>query len=130
MYAGMFAKQNAQSSNPKVRMLAAEKRFTSAEVALQRAERDLERAVENAKRVKLEPNARVRPPTRRPHDIAPHGWTRLLLCPLVTSFMLYAWNVCTQACNFTCLRAGTNKHTAYLYLLLERCGLECIVYQP
>ena len=55
----MFAKQNAQSSNPKVRMLAAEKRFTAAEVSVQRAERDLERAVENAKRVKLEPSARV-----------------------------------------------------------------------
>lgn len=62
MYAGMFARQNAQSSNPKVRMLAAEKQVTSAEVALQRAERDLERAVENAKRVKLEPSEQVRSP--------------------------------------------------------------------
>ena len=70
----MFAKQNAQSSNPKVRMLAAEKRFTAAEVSVQRAERDLERAVENAKRVKLEPSARVCAPTRPSppfHDGAP-----------------------------------------------------------
>ena len=57
----MFAKQNAQSANPKVRMLAAEKRFKSAEGALQRAEKDLERAAENIKRVKQEPGARVCP---------------------------------------------------------------------
>ena len=43
----MFAKQNAQSANPKVRMLAAEKRFKSAEAAVQRAEQDLEIAGEN-----------------------------------------------------------------------------------
>ncbi|KAL3138929.1 hypothetical protein ABBQ32_14197 [Trebouxia sp. C0010 RCD-2024] len=60
----MFARQNAQSSNPKVRMLAAEKQVTSAEVALQRAERDLERAVENAKRVKLEPSEQAARSTR------------------------------------------------------------------
>ena len=58
--AGMFAKQNAQSTNPKVRLLAAEKRVTSAEAAVQRAERDLERAAESAKQVKPEPAARVR----------------------------------------------------------------------
>lgn len=61
--ADMFAKQNAQSANPKVRMLAAEKRFKSAEAAVQRAEQDLERAAENVKKVKQEPAARVLLPT-------------------------------------------------------------------
>ena len=55
----MFAKQNAQSSNPKVRLLAAEKRVTSAEIAVERAQKDLDRAHENAKKVKLEAPARV-----------------------------------------------------------------------
>ena len=63
MYAGMFAKHNAQSSNPKVRMLAAGKRLTSAEAAVQRAEKELQRAAENAKKVKQEPAARVCRPT-------------------------------------------------------------------
>ena len=62
----MFAKQNAQSANPKVRMLAAEKRFKSAEAAVQRAEQDLERAAENVKKVKREPAARVLPFTTPP----------------------------------------------------------------
>ena len=57
--ADMFAKQNAQSANPKVRMLAAEKRFKSAEAAVQKAEEELERAADNAKKVKQEPAARV-----------------------------------------------------------------------
>lgn len=61
--ADIFAKQNAQSTNPKVRMLAAEKRFKSAEAAVQMAERDIERAAENVKKVKQKPAARVFPPT-------------------------------------------------------------------
>ena len=67
--ADMFAKQNAQSANPKVRMLAAEKRFKSAEAAVQRAEEDLERAAENVKMVKSEPATRVFPPTTHPCQI-------------------------------------------------------------
>ena len=57
--AGMFAKQSAQSANPKVRMLAAEKRVISAEAAVQRAERDLQQAAENARSVKQEAPVRV-----------------------------------------------------------------------
>lgn len=77
LFTGMFARQNAQSSNPKVRMLAAEKRFTSAEVALQRAEKDLERAVEIAKKVKPEPSAGVSPPFAIPQVVASHGGVQL-----------------------------------------------------
>lgn len=82
--ADMFAKQNAQSANPKVRMLAAEKRFKSAEGAVQRAEKDLERAAENIKKVKQELGARVCPPNAHPCCLDfQEQWVWFLLCQAV-----------------------------------------------
>ncbi len=56
----MWARQNAQSGNPAVRKLAAQKRFEGCEAMLEQAKRDLERAGQRARMAKQEQPATAR----------------------------------------------------------------------
>ena len=57
---GMWARQNAQSGNPAVRKLAAQKRVEGCQAMLDQAKQDLERAAQRAKLPTHDPPASTR----------------------------------------------------------------------